>query len=50
MDIYKVKFTSLPGDVFRLLCIKAGETLSQRQIANMSPYFADSCGNSRKAT
>ena len=35
MDIYKVKFTSLPGDVFRLLCIKAGETLSQRQIANM---------------
>ncbi|MBU2637703.1 MAG: nucleotidyltransferase domain-containing protein [Nanoarchaeota archaeon] len=35
MDTYKVKFTSLIGDAFRLLCIKAGETLSQRQIANM---------------
>ncbi len=33
MDTYKVKFTSIQGDIFRLLCKKAGERMSQRQIA-----------------
>lgn len=35
MDRYKVKFTSLQGDAFRLLCMKAGEQMSQRKIAKI---------------
>ncbi|MFH1065352.1 MAG: nucleotidyltransferase domain-containing protein [Nanoarchaeota archaeon] len=35
MDRYKVNLTSLSGDVFRLLCINAGEELSQRRIAEI---------------
>lgn len=35
MDRYKVKFTSLQGDIFRLLCINTGEQLSQRKIAEI---------------
>jgi len=40
MDTYKQKFTILQLDIFRLLCIKAGEKINQRQIAkilNVSP-------------
>ena len=40
MDIYKLKLTILEQEIFSLLCIKAGERLSQReaaQILNVSP-------------
>ena len=40
MDIYKVKFTALQQEIFRMLCVKAGLQISQRQIAkllNVSP-------------
>lgn len=40
MDIYKLKFTKLQNEIFRLLGIHAGETMNQRQIAqelNVSP-------------
>ncbi|MBL7206624.1 MAG: nucleotidyltransferase domain-containing protein [Candidatus Aenigmarchaeota archaeon] len=40
MDIYKLKFTRLQNEIFRLLCIKAGTELNQREIAkslNVSP-------------
>lgn len=33
MDTYKLKFTLLQNEIFRLLCINAGEKLNQRQIA-----------------
>lgn len=33
MDIYKLKFTSLEQEIFSLLCSRAGEKLSQREIA-----------------
>lgn len=35
MDIYKLKFTVLQLEIFRLLCVKAGERLNQRQIAKL---------------
>lgn len=35
MDIYKLKWTSLEQSIFSLLCLKAGEKLSQREIAKM---------------
>lgn len=35
MDIYKLKFTKLQSGIFRLLCIKAGEALTQGQIARL---------------
>ena len=35
MDTYKLKFTILQQKIFRLLCIKAGEKLNQRQIAKL---------------
>ncbi|MBI4154300.1 nucleotidyltransferase domain-containing protein [Candidatus Woesearchaeota archaeon] len=40
MDTYKLKFTNLEQEIFSLLCAKAGEKLSQREIAgllNVSP-------------
>ncbi|MFH1500403.1 MAG: nucleotidyltransferase domain-containing protein [archaeon] len=33
MDMYKLKFTKLQNEIFRLLCIKSGEQLNQRGIA-----------------
>ena len=33
MDIYKLKWTVLQLEIFSLLCLKAGEKLSQREIA-----------------
>ena len=33
MDMYKLKFTKLQLEIFRLLCIKTGISLNQRQIA-----------------
>ncbi|MBS3105740.1 nucleotidyltransferase domain-containing protein [Candidatus Woesearchaeota archaeon] len=35
MDMYKLKFTKLQLEIFRLLCVKAGERLNQRQIARL---------------
>jgi predicted nucleotidyltransferase len=35
MDIYKLKFTRLQNEIFRLLCIKAGISLNQRDIAKI---------------
>ena len=35
MDMYKVKFTVLQMEIFRLFCVKAGESLNQRQIASL---------------
>ena len=35
MDTYKLKFTVLQMEIFRLLCIKAGERLNQREIASL---------------
>lgn len=40
MDMYKLKWTILGHEIFSLLCIRAGEELSQREIAkilNVSP-------------
>ncbi|MEK6874166.1 MAG: nucleotidyltransferase domain-containing protein [Nanoarchaeota archaeon] len=40
MDTYKLDFTQLESEVFSLLCTRAGEKLSQREIAkllNVSP-------------
>ncbi|MFH1505610.1 MAG: nucleotidyltransferase domain-containing protein [archaeon] len=35
MGMYKLKFTRLQNEIFRLLCIKAGSSLNQRIIAEM---------------
>ncbi len=35
MDMYKLKFTRLQNEIFRLLSIKAGESLNQRNIAKL---------------
>lgn len=33
MDTYKLKFTNIQSEIFSLLCLRAGEKLSQRDIA-----------------
>lgn len=35
MDIYKLKFTIVEQELFSLLCLKAGEKMSQREIAGI---------------
>ena len=35
MDTYKLKFTQLQEEIFRLLCRKAGSSLNQRTIAKL---------------
>ncbi len=35
MDIYKIKFTVLQLEIFRLFCIKTGARLNQRQVAKL---------------
>ncbi len=35
MDMYKLKFTILQLEMFRLLCIRAGERINQRQLAGL---------------
>ena len=35
MDKYKLKFTRFQNTIFRLLCIHAGESLNQREIAKL---------------
>lgn len=35
MDTYKVKWTKMQSEIFKLLCIKAGETLNLRETAKL---------------
>jgi len=35
MDTYKLKLTKLQMEIFRLLCVKTGEKMNQRQIARL---------------
>jgi predicted nucleotidyltransferase/biotin operon repressor len=35
MDMYKLKWTHLQSEIFRLLCVKAGQTLNLRSIARL---------------
>ncbi len=35
MDKYKLKFTKLQNEIFRLMCIKSGNALNKREIANL---------------
>ena len=35
MDMYKLKFTRLQSEIFRLLCIKARESLNQRRLSQL---------------
>jgi len=35
MDMYKVKWTRLQAEIFRLMCIKSGEKVNQRHIAKL---------------
>ncbi len=48
MDIYKLKWTVLEQEIFSLLCIKAGEKLSQRELAKMLRVSPTAVSNSMK--
>ena len=48
MDIYKPKFTRLQQGIFRLLCIKAGQSLSQREIARLLKVSPTAIGKAVK--
>ena len=48
MDIYKLKWTILEQEVFSLLCIKAGEKLSQREAAKILDVSPTAVSNSVK--
>ena len=48
MDIYKLKWTRLQTDIFSLLCLKAGEKLSQREIAKLLKVSPTAVANSLK--
>ena len=48
MDTYKLKFTSLEQEIFFLLCSKAGERLSQREIAKALSVSPTAVANSIK--
>ena len=48
MDTYKLKWTILGERIFSLLCLKAGEKLSQREIAEILKVSPTSIGNSLK--
>lgn len=48
MDSYKVKWTMLQARVFSLLCLKAGERLSQREIAKLLKVSPTAIANSIK--
>jgi predicted nucleotidyltransferase len=45
MDRYKLKFTRLQNEIFRLLSVKAGERLNQREIAKLLKVSATAVGN-----
>ena len=46
MDMYKLKFTRLQNEIFRLLCIKAGMSLNQRGIARILKRSPTAIANS----
>jgi len=48
MDIYKLNWTKLQADVFSLLCLRAGEKLSQREIAKILKVSPTSVASSLK--
>lgn len=48
MDLYKVKWTTLQARVFSLLCSRAGEKLSQREIAKILKVSPTAVANSLK--
>ena len=48
MDIYKLKWTILEQEIFSLLCIKAGERLSQREVAKIINVSPTAVSNSMK--
>ena len=48
MDTYKVKWTVLEEKIFSLLCIRAGEKLSQREIAIILKVSPTAVANSIK--
>ena len=48
MDIYKLKWTILEREIFSLLCIKAGERLSQREVAQILNVSPTAVSNSTK--
>lgn len=48
MDIYKLKWTVLEQEIFSLLCIKAGEKLSQREVAKILSVSPTAVSNSIK--
>jgi predicted nucleotidyltransferase len=48
MDIYKLKWTTLQAEIFSLLCSKAGEKLSQRDIAKLLRVSPTAVANSIK--
>src|SRR3989344_5489819 len=48
MDMYKLKWTQLQLEVFALLCQKAGEKLSQREISKMLKVSPTAVANSIK--
>lgn len=48
MDTYKLNFTILEQDIFSLLCLMAGEKLSQREIAKMLKVSPTAVSNSIK--
>ena len=48
MDIYKLNWTILEQEVFSLLCIRAGEKLSQRETAKILNVSPTAVSNSTK--
>ncbi len=48
MDTYKFNFTVLEQEIFSLLCLKAGEKLSQRDIAKLLKVSPTAVANSMK--
>lgn len=48
MDIYKLNFTTLQLEIFSLLCLRAGEKFSQRDIAQMLKVSPMAITNSMK--
>ena len=48
MDIYKLKWTTLQAEIFSLLCLRAGERLSQREIAKILKVSPTAVANSIK--
>lgn len=48
MDTYKLKWTALSQQLFSLLCVRAGEKLSQREIAGILKVSPTAVANSIK--